>query len=119
MKENLTNKNIYLYFAETIYYVTPTISKAYKIFTILCFYAKALKTKLYMLSLIFNENFETFYEIYNYIKNKYNFYPKYITIDFNKIYFKAIMKLFPSTKIIPCYFHLMKNYYKKIKKIKR
>ena len=30
MKENLTNKNIYQYFAETIYYITPTISKAYK-----------------------------------------------------------------------------------------
>ena len=71
-----------------------------------------------MISLILNENYETFFTIFNYLKININFNPKFTTIDFNKACFKAIFKLFPHIKIISCYYHLMKNCYKKIEELK-
>lgn len=102
MIENIDNKNKYQYFADTTYYVTPTKSKCYEIFTILGFDLKEERTKLCLMSLIKNYKFKT----------------KFITIDFNKACFKAIMKCFHGVNIIPCYFHLMKNSYKKLPEIK-
>ena len=97
---------------------TPTASKPYKIFTILGFNNKQLKTKLCMISIILNENYETLYAIFNYLQINFNFYPKFIIIYFNKSCFKAILKFFAHTKIIPCYYHLMEGRYKKLKLLK-
>ena len=119
MKNNLSDNNIFQYFSDVTYYVTPTSTKTFKIFSILGFNLNEKKTKLCTIALITNENYETFLEIFKYLKSNHNFNPKFITIDFNKACFKAIFKLFKNINIIPCYFHLMKNCYKKLPKLKR
>ena len=119
MKQNLNNNNIYQYFADVTYYATPTVCKTYKIFTILGFNIREKRTNLCALALISNENYETFNEIFKFLYNQYNFLPKFITIDFNKACFKAVLKLFPKTIIIPCYFHLMKICYKKLPELNK
>ena len=62
-----------------------------------------------MLALIYNENIETFETIYNYLKLNYNIQPPLITIDFCKANYIAIKKIFPNTRIFPCYFHLIRR----------
>lgn len=56
MRENLQNQNIYQFFTVVTYYVTPTSLKKFKIFSILGFDSKEIKTVLCTLALILNEN---------------------------------------------------------------
>ena len=64
MKTNFNNDNIIQFFSDATYYVTPTVTKKYKIFTILGFDIKEVKTKLCCIALIQNENYETFGSIF-------------------------------------------------------
>lgn len=52
MKENLKNENIYQFFTDLTYYVTPTLSQKFKIVSILGFDDKDVKTLLCELALI-------------------------------------------------------------------
>ena len=64
--------------------------------------------------LIENENSETFITILAHLKNKYNFNPQKIGIDFRKAEYKAIKKIFSNIAIIPYYFQFMNNIIKLI-----
>ena len=44
MKDNLKNENVYQFFTDVTYYATPTSSKKFKIFSILGFDSKEVKT---------------------------------------------------------------------------
>lgn len=65
---------------------------------------------LYLLAFIYNENLETFESIFNHLKINYNFYPELITIDLGRACYKAINKVFPSCRIFPCYFHIIRRF---------
>ena len=71
MKTNFNNDNIIQLFSDVTYYVTPTVTKKYKIFTILGFDIKEVKTKLCFIALIQNESYEIFGSIFLYLKDKY------------------------------------------------
>ena len=109
MYENVDNCNILQYFSDVTYYATPTVSKKYKIWTLLGFDVKERKTKLCTMALIQNELFETFASIFLELKNHFNYSPHYITSDFNKAMIKAIKFCFPEAVFIPCYFHFIQN----------
>ena len=109
MIKNIKNNSILQFFTDVTYYATPTVSKKYKIFSILGFDTKERKTLLCVLALILNENHETFGAIFLHLKNTYCFNPKYITSDFNKACISAINRIFPDAIFIPCYFHYVQN----------
>ena len=109
MIQNIKNNSILQFFTDVTYYATPTVSKKYKIFSILGFDTKERKTQLCVLALISNENHETFGAIFLHLKKSYNFHPKYITSDFNKACISAINRIFPDAIFIPCYFHYVQN----------
>ena len=66
-----------------------------KLFVILAYNEKSNKTLLYLLSLIYNENFETIYKIFEYLMETYNFNQKLSTVDFGKAGYKALLNVFP------------------------
>ena len=119
MKTNFNNDNIIQLFSDVTYYVTPTFIKKNKIFTILGFDIKEVKTKLWCIALIQNENYETFGSIFLYLKDKYQFTPKYITSDFNSGFIKAISYVYPDCIFIPCYFHFINNCVKRLSQLKK
>lgn len=61
------------------------------------------------MALINNENTETLETIFKFLIINYYFNPSLITVDFGKASLKVITKLFPKTRIFPCYFHLIKR----------
>ena len=73
------------------------------------FNIKDNKTIIGAIILIKNENQETFCSIFKYLNNKYNFQPSTINIDCNNAEIIAVKKVFINTKIILCYYHLMKR----------
>ena len=75
---------------DVTYYSSPPSKVKYKLFVLLAFNQSKYKTILCNLSLIENENTETFITILSHLKNKYNFNPQKISIDFSKAEFKAI-----------------------------
>ena len=98
MIANLENTYIIQYFTDVTYYVIPSVSKKYKIFSLLGFDVKEKKTKLCTLALIQNENYETFGALFLHLKNTFDFSPKYITSEFNKGLIKAINRIFPEIR---------------------
>ena len=68
MIQNIKNNSILQFFTDVTYYATPTVSKKYKIFSILGFDTKERKTQLCVLALISNENHETFGAIFLHLK---------------------------------------------------
>ena len=122
MNENM-KKNIVLidnnqFFVDTTFQCIPPQHKGLKLFVILTYNKKLNKTLLCLLALIYNENFETISEIFNFLKKNYNFYPKIITVDFGKAGYKAIQQSFPKTRIFTCYFHLIRRLIIHLKNIK-
>lgn len=53
----------------------------------LAFNKKFYKTILCNISIIANENKETFITLYNHLKTKYNFKQNRIAIDYSKLYY--------------------------------
>ena len=88
--------------------------KQYKFFVILGFDINNNKLILYLFALIKHENKENFEAIFNYLKLKYEFIPKYVNTDYQKGQLKAIAKVFPNANIILCWFHDLKNIKAKI-----
>ena len=67
------------------------------------------KILIYNISLIKNENFETFDSIINYLKNNYQFEPKVMIVDFCKTAYKAFKTNYKNIRMFACFFHLMQR----------
>ena len=76
------------------------------------------KTIICNLSIIENENKETFVTILEYLKVKYNWLPERISIDYSRAERNALIYSFPNIEIIPCFFHFMENIIKHFKEIR-
>ena len=71
MEENIKNKKNTQYFLDTTYYATPPNSTQNKIVVNLAFNSETFKSLICNLSLISNENKETFFTIFEYLKQRY------------------------------------------------
>ena len=118
MKDNIILKENTQYFSDITYYAVPPNKSNLKIFVLLAFNKNLYKTILCNISLIYNENKETFISIFNFLKNKFNFYPPKITIDYSMSLLKANKYCFPDAKIVPCFFHFMQNQIKKLPELR-
>ena len=92
MKDNINLEGNSLYFADTTYGVEPPQNSRMKLFIILAYDEKINKILICALSLIYNENLETFKTIFKFLKTIYNFKPKLFTIDLGKA--KTIANIF-------------------------
>ena len=90
----------------------------YKILIILAFNSKEFKSILCNITLIANENKETLITVYEYLKNKYQWNPQHISIDFSKAELKSIKLIFKNITIVPCFFHFISNIIKHLKQLK-
>ena len=99
MIENINNKNNVQYFMDVTYYATPPNNKKFKLLIILAFNNNLYKTLLCNISIISNENKETFISVLNYLKNRYNFNPGKITIDYSLSELNAIQYIYPNSLI--------------------
>ena len=70
MEENIKNNKNTQYFIATTYYATPPNSAQNKIMVILAFNSESFKSILCNLSIISNENKETFFTIFEYLKHR-------------------------------------------------
>ena len=59
------------------------------------------------MSFIANENVKTFIQLFEYLKNKYNFEPPKVSIDFSKAEYIALNNAFKNIYILPCFFILL------------
>ena len=84
MENNLTNNNNIQYFADTTYNAVPSTNKKFKLWVLIAFNKEVQHSILYCLALIKNENKETFLTNFEYLINKYKFYPKLIIIDLGR-----------------------------------
>lgn len=55
-----------------------------------------------------------FLTIFNHLKIKFSFEPKYVVSDFQRAQIIAIGESFPQSKILLCWFHTLKNIKNKI-----
>ena len=81
-------------------------------------YKDLYKTILCNVSLIYNGNKETFINIFKFLNNKYNLYPTRIKFDYSMDLLNALKFSFPEAKIVPCFFHFMKNQIKKLPEVR-
>jgi len=70
------------------------------------------------MNIIKNENVETFSYIFKYLKTNYNFVPISINVDYSKAEIISIKKIFPNTKIILCYYHIIIHVIKHIPELR-
>ena len=119
MKKNLSNsEDINQWFMDTTYYAIPRRNNSYKLLLILGFNIKENLTIIGSIILIKNENIETFSKIFEYLITKYRFSPKIINVDCNKAQIIAIKKYFKESKIIICYYHIIKKLIQHLPEIK-
>ena len=81
------------------YYVTPPNNKKFKLLMVLAFNNNLYKTLLCNISIISNENKETFISVLNFLKNRYNFNPGKITIYYSLSELNAIQYIYPNSLI--------------------
>lgn len=117
MEQNIQKDNNIQYFSDVTYYCIPPNQYKYKLFILLAFNKDLYKRILCNISLISNENIETFTTLLEYLKNKYQFNPSRVTIDFSKAEFNSFKNVFPDITIIPCLSFLSK-YNQKVNRIK-
>ena len=118
MEKNLISPNNSQYFSDITYYCVPPNNKQYKLFVLMSFNKELYKSTLCNLGLISNENTETFYTILDFLKNKYKFEPKFITIDFSKSLYNAYKNIFNDINIIPYFYHYCQNITRKLPQLK-
>ncbi len=70
------------FFSDCIYYCISQVNNNFKLFIIIAFIKELLVSQLCVITLIRNENIETFTTIFNYFYEKYKFAPKKMTVDF-------------------------------------
>ena len=97
------------YFSDTTYYCIPPQCKSLKMWVLLSYNTDYNKTLICNISLIKNENYETFRMVLNYLKDNYNFKPNIMTTDFCKASYKALKSIYENIRIVPCFFHLIQN----------
>ena len=105
MEENISSEYNSQFFSDVTYYCIPPNNCKYKLFILLSFNNQKFKTTLCNISMICNENIETFITLFDYLKNRYKFNHKYITTDFSKAEILAYKSIFSETIIIPCFYH--------------
>ena len=110
--------NILQVFCDTTYHALPCKSTHFKLWILVGFHKGIYKTVLLCISLIKNENEETFLKIFDYLKQRFKFEPKNITMDLCKAEINAARKIFPKTNIILCFFHYMQRIVKHLKELK-
>ena len=98
-----------MYFMDVTYYATPPINRKYKLMVILAFNKDLFKSIICNLSIIENENTETFIQILKFLKIKYNWKPEKISIYFSKSEKKSLNFVFPIIQIVPYFFHFITN----------
>ena len=76
MIENIANQNNTQYFMDVTYYATPPNNQKFKILIILAFDNTKYSTVLCNISLILNENKETFYSVLEYFNKRYKYEQK-------------------------------------------
>ena len=118
MERNIKKNDNIQFFMDVTYYATPPNDNKYKLLVILAFNNELFKSVIYSLSLIQNENKETFVKVLNFLKIKYSWTPNKITIDYSKAEKNAITYVFPNVEIIPCFYHFMVNINKHLKELK-
>ena len=109
MKENITLEGNIQYFADSTYKCIPPQNKGAKLFIILAYNEKLNKTLLSAICLIYNENKETFSEIFKFLKLTYQFKPNLFTVDLARGCYLAILEHFPNCRIFPCYFLIIRR----------
>ena len=109
MKENINLEGNIQYFADSTYKCIPPQNKGAMLFIILAYNEKLNKTLLCTINLIYNENKETFSEIFKFLKLTYQFNSKLFTVDLARGCYLAILEQFPNCRIFPCYFHIIRR----------
>ena len=94
MEDNIKSIHNTQYFVDVTYYCIPPNNKKYRLFVLLAFNKEKYHSTICNLSMISNENIETFYTIFDFLKNKYDFKPKNVTIDFSSAEYNAIKKIY-------------------------
>ena len=82
MLDNLNNNMIDEYFMDTTYSCVPPNIHKFKLFVISGYEFNNKSTHICAFILIINEKYETFVNIFQYLKNTYQFNPKNIMSDF-------------------------------------
>ena len=118
MEDNIKLNGNTQYFIDMTYYAIPSNKSKLTIFVLLTFNKDLYKTILCNNSLIYNENKNTFINIFKFLKIKYNFYPIRIIIDYSMALLNALKVSFPEVKIVTCFFHFMQNQIKKLPEIR-
>ena len=118
MISNITKNDNIQYFMDVTYYATPPNTSKYKLLVILAFNRELFKSIICNLSIIQTENKETFITILEFLKNKYNWQPNTISIDYSKAEKNALIYVFPNLKFIPCFYHFMVNIIKHLPEIR-
>ena len=119
MKNTLLNSTKFnQWFMDCTYYAIPRNNNQYQLLLIIGFNKQENISYLGSIVLIKNENIETFTSIFNYLKTNYNFAPISINVDCSIAEIISIKKNFPNTKIILCYYHILKRIIKHIPEIK-
>ena len=114
MENNLNKGCVDTIFIDCTYKIVPPGLKNYKFLVIIGYNHIENKLILYLYALIRHENTENFKKIFNYLKIKYNFEPKYVTSDYHRGQIAAINSSFPDSQVILCWFHALKNIKTKI-----
>ena len=107
MKLNIVNENVTQHFIDCTYRCIKPNNKGMKLLILLGFDNENKKTILIMMSLIKNKNYETINEILVYLKSKYNFRPKLITLDMARGPIKAFIRNFTNIDIYICFYHFI------------
>ena len=105
------------YFSDCTYYCIPPQCKSLKMWILLAYNKILNKIIICNISLIKNENFETFDVIIKYLKIEYNFNPSIMTVDFNKAAFKAFKLNFNNIRFVP-FFSFFQRIYLKLPQLK-
>ena len=89
MKNNIKEKGNIQYFSDCTYFCIPPQCKSLKMWVLLAYKKNLNKIIICNISLVKNENYETFDIIIKYLKSEYNFYPSIMTVDFCKSAYKS------------------------------
>ena len=99
-------------------YAIPVNNNNFKLLLIIAYNKIENKTKLCNISLIKNENIETFSKILEFLKKEYQFDPKIMKTDCSLAEIMSIRNVFPLCKNLICYFHIIHRCVKHLPQIR-
>ena len=119
--QNLSNKYFTQFFVDSTYKCIPNNLGYKALLLIIGYNSKNDNFELYSAILLTHEDNETLSELYYYLNLVWKFQPKRITYDFAQGNIKAINNVFGNKDndilIIPCLFHLVQSWWKKMSKL--